>query len=87
MRRITAVAEDFVRDGTTATDMVGNVFDARHCASTIRRVHAGDFQGNAMPGLEHIGRAENLDLVFDHLPRRHRLYRCASELMKGFPGG
>ena len=70
-----AVAEDFVRNGTAAADMVGNVFDASHCASAIRSVHASDFQGNAMPGLEHIGRAENLDLVFDHFPRRHRLYR------------
>lgn len=75
MRRIAAVAEDFVRDGTAATDMVGNVFDASHCASAVRGVHASDFQGNAMPGLEHIGRAEDLDLVFDQLPRRYRPYR------------
>src|SRR6202011_3143575 len=76
---------DLVGHRLTAADMIGNVFYASHCAGSVGRVHAGDFQANAMTRLELVRGREYLDPIFDDFSWSDGSYRFACQLVEGLP--
>ena len=73
MGRVFIVVVDMMYRRSAAADVVRDVFNVRGTADARWRVHARDFEADAMPCLEHVGRGHDLNIVLSDLARNNRL--------------